>query len=117
MPIPSKKPRTFEELLESNLKNAGPDALPPSPNRVSPSKASRPKPKKEFLRRKTPTSNPAANVEAKKYRYYAQNFDTAYEGDKNSSDVVDVVNRRAPEQTAQIRRQPEPPVQARRPPF
>ena len=62
MPIPSKKPRTFEELLESNLKNAGPDALPPSPNRYSPEKLGLPKPKKEFLRRKTPTPTPASTA-------------------------------------------------------
>jgi hypothetical protein len=75
-------------MLESNLKNAGPNAIPPSPNRNSPEKQSRPKQKREFLRRKTPTSAPIAAPQLKKYKYYAQNFDSEFT-DENHAEIAE----------------------------
>ncbi len=61
------KPKTFEELLENNLRqqeNIGnPGSRPPSGEARGP--------KREFLKRKTQT---VASKPAKKYNYYVENF-------------------------------------------
>ena len=70
------RPKTFEELLEENLRKMGQDTIvQPTTSAVSNDDESFEKPqKKEFLKRKSQKTNVVA-PSTKKYNYYVDNFD------------------------------------------
>ncbi len=71
IPISAPKAKTFEELLESNLRQLGMEAVAPTTFNDDSSINEN---KREFLKRKSkkPTIAPAPH---KKYNYYVDNFD------------------------------------------
>lgn len=74
MPIIAPKAKNFEELLESNLRSMGIDPTPPIDDGNN-DDDNRPKPKREFLRRKSKKTEVNAPTQLKKYNYYADNFE------------------------------------------
>jgi len=64
--------KTFEQLLEENLKH-GPSKIIEAPQE-RPSKVSKPNEKKQFLKRKSSKIQPSAN--SKKYTYFTDKFST-----------------------------------------
>jgi len=68
IPIGGGKPKTFEELLEENLRKMGPSAQQTLAERPPAEEQ-----KKEFLKRKSQKAPVAAPV--KKYNYYVDNFE------------------------------------------
>lgn len=92
IPIGGGRPKTFEELLEENLKKMGQDPL--SNNVVEGDKYEnirddedgddRPQ-KKEFLKRKSQKIAPVQSTQVKKYNYYVDNFDENKKKERSTS--------------------------------
>ena len=72
IPITTTKAKTFEELLESNLRQLGMDAVPPQSDNDD--YGQQDNSKKEFLKRKS-KKQAIAPAPPKKYNYYVDNFD------------------------------------------
>jgi hypothetical protein len=89
IPIGGTKPKTFEEILEENLRKMGqdPSAVLPDSNpqsRVNEDEEGR---KKEFLKRKSQKSNAVA-VPTKKYNYYVENFEEGKKKETRSTSAA-----------------------------
>ena len=78
LPIPTAQkrgPRTFEQLLESNLKKEGAEFMPLSPSKQPELSQYDAKPKREFLKRKN-NAVVATNIPPpKQYRYFINQFE------------------------------------------
>lgn len=93
IPIGGGAPKTFEELLEENLRKmgGGGDNFSSQPlheslyNREEEEKPAQPK--REFLKRKTQKSS-AAGVPSKKYNYYVDNFEDSKKREQRSTSQV-----------------------------
>lgn len=86
LPISAPKAKNFEELLESNLRQMGMDPQPLlDDSRMGGDGedfGGRPKPKREFLKRKSKKAEVPPTAPNKRYNYYADNF----EGEKKSEE-------------------------------
>jgi hypothetical protein len=89
IPIGGGRPKTFEELLEENLKKMGQDpgtAQNEYDNQRDEVEGDDGKPqKKEFLKRKSLKATAPQNTQIKKYNYYVDNFDEAKKKERSIS--------------------------------